>query len=151
MARYLGRDDDSHVLNYGTSGKVKGKSPRRLSNSNNPFTFGSAEALTQPFVSLMPPSEGTNGIFADKAQALISGVMHALVDLRDKGLVKLDTALIRDMLSLEKCVDLALRPHRELLAAAPRGCFAAVEIAPHIIFHLRGLTMALPEGRIIFF
>ena len=110
MARFLGRDDDYRVLNYGTSGKVKGKSPRRLSNTNNPFTFGSAEALTQLLVSLMPASDGANSIFADKAQALISGVMYALVDLRDKGLLKLSTSVIRDALALEKCVALALRP-----------------------------------------
>lgn len=110
MARFLGRDDDFRVLNYGTSGKVKGKSPRRLSNTNNPFTFGSAEALTQLLVSLMPASDGANSIFADKAQALISGVMYALVDLRDKGLLKLSTSVIRDSLALEKCVALALRP-----------------------------------------
>lgn len=110
MARYLGRDDDFRVLNYGTSGKVKGKSPRRLSNTNNPFTFGSAEALTQLLVSLMPVSDGANSIFADKAQALISGVMYALVDLRDKGLLKLSTSVIRESLALEKCVALALRP-----------------------------------------
>ncbi len=110
MARFLGRDDDFRVLNYGTSGKVKGKSPRRLSNTNNPFTFGSAEALTQLLVSLMPASDGANSIFADKAQALISGVMYALVDLRDKGLLKLSTSIIRDSLALEKCVALALHP-----------------------------------------
>ena len=110
MARYLGRDDDFRVLNYGTSGKTKGKSPRRLSNTNNPFTFGSAEALTQLLVSLMPASDGANSIFADKAQALISGVMYALVDLRDKGILKLATSVIRDSLALEKCVALALRP-----------------------------------------
>ena len=110
MARFLGRDDDFRVLNYGTSGKVKGKTPRRLSNTNNPFTFGSAEALTQLLVSLMPASDGANSIFADKAQALISGVMYALVDLRDKGLLKLSTSVIRDNLALETCVKLALRP-----------------------------------------
>ena len=110
MARFLGRDDDFRVLNYGTSGKVKGKSPRRLSNTNNPFTFGSAESLTQLLVSLMPASDGANSIFADKAQALISGVMYALVDLRDKGLLKLSTSIIRDSLALEKCVALALHP-----------------------------------------
>ena len=110
MARFLGRDDDFRVLNYGTSGTVKGKSPRRLSNTNNPFTFGSAEALTQLLVSLMPASDGANSIFADKAQALISGVMYALVDLRDKGLLKLSTSIIRDSLALEKCVALALHP-----------------------------------------
>ena len=80
MARYLGRDDDFRVLNYGTSGKAKGASPRRMSNTNNPFTFGSAEALTQLLVSLMPTTDGANSIFADKAQALISGVMYALVN-----------------------------------------------------------------------
>ena len=110
MARYLGRDDDFRVLNYGTSGKSKGKSPRRISNTNNPFTFGSAEALSQLLVSLMPASEGGNQIFADKAQNLINGVMYALVDLRDKGLLKLSTKIIRDNLVLEKCVALALRP-----------------------------------------
>lgn len=110
MARFLGRDDDFRVLNYGTSGKTKGKSPRRLSNTNNPFTFGSAEGLTQLLVSLMPASDGANSIFADKAQNLITGVMYALVDLRDKGFLKLSTRIIRESLALEKCVALALRP-----------------------------------------
>ncbi len=58
----------------------------------------------------MPASDGANSIFADKAQALISGVMYALVDLRDKGLLKLSTSVIRDNLALETCVNLALRP-----------------------------------------
>ena len=118
MARFLGRDDDFRVLNYGTSGKVKGKSPRRLSNTNNPFTFGSAEALTQLLVSLMPASDGANSIFADKAQALMSGVMYALVDLRDKGFLKLSTSVIRDALALEKCVELALRPELDAESSA---------------------------------
>ena len=124
MARFLGRDDDFRVLNYGTSGKTKGKSPRRLSNTNNPFTFGSAEALTQLLVSLMPASEGANSIFADKAQALISGVMYALVDLRDKGLIKLSTSTIRDSLALENCVKLAMR--RELDAESRASIHAAL-------------------------
>ena len=72
--------------------------------------FGSAEALTQLLVALMPASDGANSIFADKAQALITGVMYALVDLRDKGLIKLSTKVIRESLALEKCVALALRP-----------------------------------------
>lgn len=127
MARFLGRDDDFRVLNYGTSGKTKGKSPNRLSNTNNPFTVGSAEGLTQIIVSLMSASDGANSIFADKAQSLITGVMYALVDLRDKGLIKLGTGVIRDSLSLEKCVALALRPElseesRASLHAALGNC-----------------------------
>ena len=110
MARYLGRDDDFRILNYSTSGKEKGASPSRLSNTNNPFTVGSAEGLTQLLMALMPASDGGNSIFASKAETLITGVMYALVDLRDKRLIKLSTNMIRDSLNLEKCVELALRP-----------------------------------------
>jgi intracellular multiplication protein IcmO len=127
MARYLGRDDDFRVLNYGTSGKVKGKSPRRISNTNNPFTVGTAESLTQLLMALMPASDGANSIFADKAQALITGVMYALVCLRDKGLCKLSAGLIRDSLALEKCVTLALRP--ELDAQAREAIHAGLATA----------------------
>lgn len=110
MARFLGRDDDFRVLNYSTSGKTRDKTPERLSNTNNPFTFGSAEGLTQLLVSLMSVSDGANSIFADKAQTLITGIMYALVDLRDKGLIKLSTKVLRETLTLEKCVELAMRP-----------------------------------------
>jgi intracellular multiplication protein IcmO len=110
MARFLGRDDDFRVLNYGTSGKSKGKSPRRLSNTNNPFTFGPAEALTQLMLSLMPPSEGANKVFADKAQTIITGVMYALVELRDQGIIKLGTKTIRDHLAIDECTKLAMHP-----------------------------------------
>ena len=110
MARFLGRDDDFRVLNYGVSGKEEGKSPSRISNTSNPFTTGTADALTQLLVALMPASEGANGIFADKAQALISGIMYALVDLRDRGVLKLSASAIRDVLALEKCVELAEHP-----------------------------------------
>jgi Type IV secretory pathway, VirD4 components len=110
LARYLGRDDDFRTLNYATSGKVKGKTPRRLSNTNNPFTFGPADSLSQILISLISVSEGGNSVFSDNAQALIKGMMYALVDLRDKGLLKLSPRTIRRYLALEKCVELAQRP-----------------------------------------
>lgn len=108
MARFLGRDDDFRVLNYGTSGKVKGKL-RAVFPTQQSLHLRQCGSLTQLLVSLMPASDGANSIFADKAQALISGVMYALVDLRDKGLLKLSTSVIRESLALEKCVALALR------------------------------------------
>jgi intracellular multiplication protein IcmO len=105
MARYLGRDDDYRVLNYATSRRSEDKT-KRLSNTNNPFSFGSADALTQILASLMPPSEGVNSIFADKAMNLISGLMYALVDLRDQGLLQLSVGTIRDSLSALNCLKL---------------------------------------------
>ncbi len=125
MARYLGRDDDFRVLNYGTSGKEKGKSPRRLGNTNNPFAFGSAEALTQLLISLMPRSEKGNSVFADKAQALIIGVMYALVDLRDKGIIKLSIRKIREALGVEECFGLAM--HKDLSSAARESIQAGLK------------------------
>lgn len=41
--------------------------------------------------------------------------------------------------------------HASLLAAAPRGCFEAVEIAPRVVYHPRGSVTALPDGRTVFF
>ncbi|MDR2456822.1 MAG: hypothetical protein LBE49_09560, partial [Deltaproteobacteria bacterium] len=105
LARYLGREDDYRVLNYvNPTAEAEG----RLTNTNNPFSLGSADALTQLLGSLMPPGEGhgANSIFADKALGLISGLMHALVDLRDQGHLQLSVGAIRDHLAAEKCVSL---------------------------------------------
>lgn len=41
--------------------------------------------------------------------------------------------------------------HPALRQVAPRGCFEPVELAPRIIYHPRGSTMRLPDGRTVFF
>ncbi|MDR2460830.1 MAG: TraM recognition domain-containing protein [Deltaproteobacteria bacterium] len=105
MTRLLGRDDDFRVLNYGTT--LPTDPTKRLSNTNNPFSLGGADALTQVLGSLMPPSSGgANSIFADKAMGLISGLMYALCDLRDKGYLPLSVKKIRDYLSADRCIGL---------------------------------------------
>jgi intracellular multiplication protein IcmO len=104
LARFLGRDDDFRLLNYGTD---NGRATGRLSNTNNPFSFGSADALTQLLGSLMPPShDGSNSIFADKGLSLISALLYCLVDLREQGLLPLSVSTIRDYLAPEACVRL---------------------------------------------
>jgi intracellular multiplication protein IcmO len=119
LARFLGRDDDFRVLNYiSDNGRGRG----RLTNTNNPFSLGSADALTQLLGSLMPPSHDGNGIFADKALALISGLLYALVDLRDQGLLRLSVSAIRDHLAPEACVGLLGHPS---LGAAARASLKA--------------------------
>jgi intracellular multiplication protein IcmO len=107
LARFLGRDDDFRVLNYVTAGPPV---PGRLTNTNNPFSLGSADALTQLLGSLIPPSEGANSIFADKAMSLISGLMYALVDLRDQGEIHLSVSAIRDSIAPNVCVGLLDHP-----------------------------------------
>ncbi|MDR1039281.1 MAG: TraM recognition domain-containing protein [Deltaproteobacteria bacterium] len=125
LARYVGRDDDFRALNYSTALPPP---PGRLSNTNNPFSLGSADSLTQLLGSLIPPSAGgSNSIFADKALALISGLMYALTDLRDKGHLSLSVKSVREHLSASGCVQLARDPRlsemsREALLAALLNC-----------------------------
>lgn len=119
MARYCGRDDDFRVMNYSTAGKpAKAEHPKTLSNTNNPFAFGSAEGLTQLLVSLIPKSEGDNAIFGQNAQTLITSAMYALVELRDRGEIELSIESIREHLTLQMFEGLA---RREDLSEATLG------------------------------
>jgi intracellular multiplication protein IcmO len=127
LARLLGRDDDFRVLNFGTPRGKLGPGDR-LSNTNNPFAKGTADALTQILASLMPPSSDShNSVFADKAMNLIASLTIALVDLRNKGVIKLSAAKIREYLSVEACLGLLDNPHlsetaRTAMVAALQSC-----------------------------
>ena len=110
LCRFCGRDDDFRVINYGISGKTQEKLPIRYSNTNNPFTIGNAESLTQILLSLISQSDGGNSIFADNGSTLISGVMYALVCLRDKNIIKLSARSIRDTLTVDACTKLVAHP-----------------------------------------
>lgn len=127
LARMVGRDDDFRLLNFSTLGKEGGATPKRLSNTQNPFSFGSAENLEQILVSLIAGGDSgdSNAIFAQNAQALIKGAMYAWCDLRDKGLIELSIDRIRSDLSLKAMDELARRP--ELSAAAKKSIETSLE------------------------
>jgi intracellular multiplication protein IcmO len=107
--RMLGRDDDFLVLNFKTGGKDIDSNTRNLSNNTNPFAFGSSDALTQMLVSLMPKEKGRNSIFQANAQTLVTGLMRALVELRDNAKLDLSIDTIRDYFALSKFVELTVR------------------------------------------
>ncbi len=110
IARICGRDDDFRLLSFLTGNKSRrGVTPERISNTNNPFAFGSGDTLTQLLVSLMPKSEGGNAIFSQNGQQLIMALMAVLTDLRDKGKMKLSIETIREYASLPKMLELAKR------------------------------------------
>lgn len=111
MARAVGRTDDVVLVNYTTGNQtLKRRDPSRLSNTTNPFSFGSAESLTQLLVALIPTSSGENALFSERAIGLISTLMISLVELRDMGEILLSVGTIRDYLTLEQCVKLSKRP-----------------------------------------
>lgn len=102
FCRIFGRDGDFRVTNYITGMTSATRDPaERMSNDAAVFARGNAESNTQLLVSLMPPSQGDNKIFAERAVALVAGVMPALTDLRDLGKLQIDPGIIRRYMSFK--------------------------------------------------
>lgn len=107
FCRIFGRDDDFRVTNYITGMTSTMRDPaERMSNDAAVFARGNAESNTQLLVSLMPPSQGDNKIFAERAVALVAAVMPALTDLRDAGKLQIDPGVIRRFMSFKQFVGL---------------------------------------------
>ncbi len=109
MVRRMGREDDLLLINYmtGTVDTTK-KTFDRLSNTMNPFSSGSADALTELIVSLLP-SGGGDGMWKGRAAIFMSALMRILVALRDERKIMLDVNTIRKHFSLEKLEELIAR------------------------------------------
>ena len=107
FCRIFGRDQDFRVTNYITGMTSAKRDPaERLSNDAAVFARGSAESNTQLLVALIPPSEGDNKLFSERAVALVSSVMPALTDLRDMGKIQIDPGTIRRYMGFKQFVDL---------------------------------------------
>lgn len=113
MCRIMGRDDDFLILNYMADAlgqetmRTKGhqRAPSRESNTQNPFAIGTANQLSQLLFALMPGEDGQNSVFSGNAQTLASGLMFALVELRDKGEHQLSIDVIRHYLMNITAID----------------------------------------------
>ena len=112
MLRFLGREDDFNVLNYGTGGKDLRTTGNKVTNTTNPFALGSSDALIQLLVSLMPPSDGRNSIFANNAQTIITGLIYALTELRDKRIINLSIPQISHYMVIKNICELI--EHKDL-------------------------------------
>lgn len=110
LARIHGRDDDFRVLNYLTGGTtIRGKQPRRMSNTTNPLAYCSADTLTQTLVALIPASTDGNAIFSQNAQTVLSGLSYALCELRDRNELEISIETVREHLTLAMMIKLAKR------------------------------------------
>jgi len=110
IARSVGREDDVLVLNYMTGGRdVFGPQTSKLSNTLNPFISGSAGGLTELLVGLMDEAGGDNAMWKGRAISLVSGIMMALVWMRDNDGLLLDVDQIRKYLILDEIQDLVKR------------------------------------------
>ena len=132
LARRLGREDDLLVLNFTTTNSCESaKDGRLLSHTLNPFTTGSADALTQMVVSLMDEASGDGAMWKGRAVALFTGVMRALVWKRDEGLADLNVGVIREHLNLAEIIKLADEDRLpEMPAAVRRAVYAYLTSLP---------------------
>jgi len=108
LVRSFGREDDLRVLNLLTASQpaealAHGYNPLSQTNSFNPFATGNADALHELLVSQLgeAPSNDTNGVFRDRAVALIGTLAPVLVWMRDHKGVSINIEKIRFMVELK--------------------------------------------------
>ncbi|HRY15616.1 MAG TPA: hypothetical protein P5330_07060 [Candidatus Competibacteraceae bacterium] len=118
LARACGREDDVYVLNYLTGStdiEIGAPGAARLSNTFNPFLYGSADALTQLLVAQMAEAGGDSATWKDKAIGLLTAYVRTLVAMRDAGRdeqgqpLVLDVGVLRAYLTLDRLIDLYVR------------------------------------------
>ncbi|MGR5365655.1 FtsK/SpoIIIE domain-containing protein [Photobacterium damselae] len=106
LVRRWGRCDDLLTVNYMLATlKADVKRDKKLSNTMNPFSNATAEALSELITSLLPSSG--DGIWKDRASSYISALIRALVEKRDQGKLLLDVGVIRSYFQLEKTIELS--------------------------------------------
>jgi len=108
LVRSFGREDDLRVLNLLTASQpaealAHGYNPLKQTNSFNPFATGNADALHELLVSQLgeAPSNDTNGVFRDRAVALIGTLAPVLVWMRDHRGISINIEKIRFMVELK--------------------------------------------------
>lgn len=104
LARRFGREDDVRVLNFMVASGVKD------SHSFNPFGLGNADAIRELLASQLgdQTQNDANGVFRERAVALIGTITPVLVWLRDHKGVTLNIEVIRFSIELRWIWKLAM-------------------------------------------
>ena len=104
LCKRFGREDDMRVLNFTDPGgdpDAPAGGPSVQSNTINPFAKGTPDQLINLLTSLMGDAgTSSGGMWRSRAVALVTALMMALCELRDRGELTLDVQTIRDHLAL---------------------------------------------------
>jgi hypothetical protein len=98
LADKFGRRDDFYTLNFMSKAD---------SNTFNPFATMSSDAITQMLISTMDDVGGDGAMWRGRATAMFTGIVRALVWMRDHKNLYLDVSVIRDNIGLKQVIDLA--------------------------------------------
>jgi hypothetical protein len=108
LVRARGRDDDFMCLNFMTGAKdIIGPQPSKITNTMNPFSYGSASMISQIVVGLMSSGGGGDDMWKDRAISFVEAVSPPLTYLRDYYGVMLDVNKYRQYFELERLEELA--------------------------------------------
>lgn len=104
MAKRAGLEENILVINFFTGYETKGSKDRKekISNTFNPFAYGSSDTLMEILSGLMGEAIGEHIMWRERAEALGRCVLRALCELRDQENLELSIDKIRDNLSIEK-------------------------------------------------
>ena len=104
LARRFGREDDVRLLNFMVASGLK------QSHTFNAFATGNADAVREMLASQLgdQASNDSNGVFRERAVALIGTIVPALVWMRDHKGVSLNIDVIRSSIELRWIWKLAM-------------------------------------------
>ena len=112
ISRNVGREDDLLIINFMTGGRDLYKATTEtLSNTLNPFSFGSASMLSELLNGLMGgDTGGKDGMWTGRAQTFMSSMVRILVYMRDiTQEIQLSISEIRKYMELKQAVTLIQR------------------------------------------
>jgi len=127
LARRFGRDDDVRVLNFMVASGLKD------SHSFNPFAIGNADAIRELLASQLgdQAQNDPNGVFRERAVALIGTIAPVLVWLRDNKGVALNIEVIRFSIELRWIWKLAMEK-KVLLRNTETGMVTELDVSSDI-------------------
>lgn len=117
IAKQLGLEDNLLVINFLTGNKATTHQSNKISNTLNPFAYGSSDNLMEMLSSFMGEEKSENSMWRGRAEALGRCLLRALCELRDQGKLELSVDVIRSYFPLPKLEALA---KNEILSTTTR-------------------------------
>lgn len=107
LCRARGRDDDVLILNFMTGARdIIGAQPNKITNTMNPFSYGSSGMVSQIVVGLMSSGGGGDDMWKDRAISFVEAISPPLVYLRENFNLILDVNEYRKYFELDKLEEL---------------------------------------------
>ena len=116
FCRRTDRIEDLLVINYLTGGKSMHNKKlgvkyddKRISNTTNPLSQGTAEQLRSLLVGLMRDSGGEGEMWKGRSSSMLKALLETLVYMRDTGEINLDIDCVRHYMVLDRILELTQR------------------------------------------